>query len=328
MRTAGALLVVYLLGLVAVLAYPYRLYDPLRCVTNTAHVVDYSGIVDIGRSGLIVTQGPIPRVAAIARTERFTIEVWAAAHTLIQGGPARIFTHSANPWARNFTLGQEDDALVIRLRTTATDRNGKPDFVVPAVFTNMSFQHLAVTFQSGVVTVYRNGDLLATTRAFFGSLSNWDPSFRLALGNEVTGNRAWNGEISYAALHAAVLSPDAIRQRAQAGPMTSPQREDGVVLASPGHSLHRIPTLRPRCLPLEAKPFLSFLDGMFVWLSTATDVVLNIILFVPFGLLVAFRLTRDGVASAGRIATVVLLGVVLSASFECLQFFLRGRDPR
>ena len=41
-----------------------------------------------------------------------------------QSGPARIFSFSKDGFKRNFTIGQEGDQLLLRLRTTRTGENG------------------------------------------------------------------------------------------------------------------------------------------------------------------------------------------------------------
>jgi VanZ family protein len=48
--------------------------------------------------------------------------------------------------------------------------------------------------------------------------SNWDPSFQFAIGNEITGDRPWHGELEALAIYAAALPAAFIRQTAAAGP--------------------------------------------------------------------------------------------------------------
>jgi hypothetical protein len=59
-----------------------------------------------------------------------------------------------------------------------------------------------------------------------GDLSNWDPSYELVLGNEVTADRPWRGVVAALAIVPGVLSPEDARRLAAAG--------DAVARESPG----------------------------------------------------------------------------------------------
>jgi len=75
----------------------------------------------------IASEGPAERLSqAIQASNALTLEVWITPAEAIQSGPARIVTISADPSRRNITLGQSEDAYVVRLRSTATSDNGIP----------------------------------------------------------------------------------------------------------------------------------------------------------------------------------------------------------
>uniref|UniRef100_UPI0035ADCC05 VanZ family protein n=1 Tax=Promineifilum sp. TaxID=2664178 RepID=UPI0035ADCC05 len=62
----------------------------------------------------------------------FAIQTMVASADPAQRGPARIVSISADAERRNVTIGQEEDALIIRLRTPAGGENGqKPELLVP-----------------------------------------------------------------------------------------------------------------------------------------------------------------------------------------------------
>jgi hypothetical protein len=60
----------------------------------------------------------------IMKASAFTVLATFDSHDPGQRGPARIVSLSKNPELRNFTLAQQDTALVARLRTRATNTNG------------------------------------------------------------------------------------------------------------------------------------------------------------------------------------------------------------
>jgi hypothetical protein len=76
---------------------------------------------------LIASGRPAERLAAAVRASNaLTVEAWITPAAAIQTGPARIVTLSRDHGNRNFTLGQEERAYQMRLRTTATSANGLP----------------------------------------------------------------------------------------------------------------------------------------------------------------------------------------------------------
>src|SRR5690606_1149415 len=49
------------------------------------------------------------------------------------------------------------------------------------------------------------------------TLSQWDDSYALVLGNEVSGNRPWQGSIRFLAIHKRALSAEDIATNAEVG---------------------------------------------------------------------------------------------------------------
>lgn len=94
------------------------------------------------------TEAPATAMTArIAASSQFSVmaEIQSAASN--QTGPARIITLSGNPYSRNFTLGQEGNDLVVRLRTLGTGNNGqRPEFRVPHVLRDDAPHRIAVTY--------------------------------------------------------------------------------------------------------------------------------------------------------------------------------------
>ncbi|MDI6451656.1 LamG-like jellyroll fold domain-containing protein [Anaerobaca lacustris] len=87
--------------------------------------------LQVRRSVLVATEGPASRLtAAVRKSNAFTLEAWIAPAQRVQTGPARIVTLSRDHGTRNFSLGQDEDAYEMRLRTTATSANGLPSLKV------------------------------------------------------------------------------------------------------------------------------------------------------------------------------------------------------
>lgn len=153
--------------------------------------------------------------SVIVGADEFTLEALLQPADQAQGGPARIVTLSANTSERNLTLGQEGDHYVLRLRTSQGDRQGNPQIDLPAGTAQPVMQHVVATFADGLVTLYVDG-LEVQREQRPGDLSNWDPTYRLALANELTLDRQWHGEIGLVALYARALTAEEVSRRATA----------------------------------------------------------------------------------------------------------------
>lgn len=102
------------------------------------------------------TSTPATRLSTrIATTSEFSVLVALHPAATPQSGPARIITLSKDVSNRNLTIGQEGDALVIRLRTLGTGNNGlRPEFRVPGIFIDTAPHRIAVTYSSSILRVY------------------------------------------------------------------------------------------------------------------------------------------------------------------------------
>jgi hypothetical protein len=129
--------------------------------------------VTIGPGEWLATETPFTTFTAAAREgNQFFISVSAATADPTQRGPARIVSISADAEQRNVTLGQEKDALIIRLRTPAAGENGqKPELLVPGVFADGRQRYIEVSYDAPTLRVMVDGDdyalSLAPGAAFF-----------------------------------------------------------------------------------------------------------------------------------------------------------------
>ncbi|HEY8505057.1 MAG TPA: DUF1549 domain-containing protein, partial [Gemmataceae bacterium] len=142
-------------------------------------------------------------IRAAKKSGELTIEAWITPASAGQKGPARIVTLSRDPSLRNFTLGQDGGRFDVRLRTTKTDPNGQPSLASPEGAAAARRTHVVFTFdRAGVWRLYVDGKRVAEKKGG-GDLSNWDDGFRLALGDELSGDRRWEGRFHFVALYSA-----------------------------------------------------------------------------------------------------------------------------
>jgi hypothetical protein len=193
--------------------------EPIHLKIENTSAVRWSdrGLV-VNSGALIASQSPPQRMTeAIKKSKALTLEAWITPANATQAGPARIVTLSADSNGRNFTLGQDGDKFEVRLRTAKTDGNGMPALVGQSGMANTRQTHLVYTRDSaGKARLYINGEQKGAHDAG-GELANWDGRFRLALANELTKDRPWQGTLHLVAIYDRALSAEEAKQNHAAG---------------------------------------------------------------------------------------------------------------
>ncbi len=157
-------------------------------------------------------------VESVRNSGAVSIEAWIRPSKTTLDGPARILTLSQDSTNRNFTLGQERDRYVLRLRTTKTSSNGLPSLDSSNRSLTPSVTHFVYTrTRSGLARIYINGKK-NVEKNIGGSLSNWDGAYRLALADELSGGRPWLGTYYLVAIYNRDLSPAEVERNFKAGP--------------------------------------------------------------------------------------------------------------
>jgi hypothetical protein len=159
----------------------------------------------------------------IAPIGEYSIETWVAPANVTQEGPAHIISYSAGPDAdnRNFTLGQTQYNYDFMQRSSTTDGNGEPDLSTADADEDLqaTLQHVVTTFDPlNGRRIYVNGVFTDDMDpAAAGNLNDWDDTFALVLGNELSGNRQWQGTIRMVAIYNRSLTQEQITQNFDAG---------------------------------------------------------------------------------------------------------------
>lgn len=209
LAAAGAgLAVVWLVLVIPVTALNPRHRGPNRVVWSEGGGLTF-------HDGLAVAPSPRGLYARLIRSGAFTVEVVADAAVADQEGPARILSSSVSPTARNLTLGQEGDDLVVRIRTDRQDPNGTEHAQrIPDVLGEPGAHHLAVGYGADGLRVHVDGRLRAHEPDLDLALSSWEASFPLLLGNEVLAVRPWRGTVSRVAVHDVQLPVEVVAAHA------------------------------------------------------------------------------------------------------------------
>ncbi len=193
--------------------------QPLDLLIETGDTARLEGgALAITGSALVASPAPAEVLPAACRaSNEITIEAWVQPASLDQSGPARVVTLSLDTGQRNFTLGQTMGRYVVRLRTTTTGVQGTPEFMAPEGSVLTELTHVVFTRSlAGTARIYINGEMVAEG-VVGGDLSNWEDTMRLALGNELTGDRSWLGSLSLVAIYDLPLTAEQVLTNFQAG---------------------------------------------------------------------------------------------------------------
>jgi Concanavalin A-like lectin/glucanases superfamily len=150
----------------------------------------------------------------------YTLEAWVEPANVTQAN-AYIVSYSGSNTTRNATLGQDVMQYEGFARSSTTSTAGTPPLITTTNggAAQAALQHVVLTYDPvNGQKLYINGVYTGDADpSKGGSLANWDSTFALVLGNEVTGQRQWQGTIKFVAIQNRALTPAQIQQNFAAG---------------------------------------------------------------------------------------------------------------
>lgn len=152
----------------------------------------------------------------------YSLETWIIPDNIAQGmndnNPARIVSLSGSADMRNFTLGQYEENYSFMNRTNLSDANGLDEMATEGGVV-ASLQHVVATFDPvNGRRIYINGELMNSEDPTPGAaLADWDNSYALVVGNEVSNNRMWQGSMRFLGIHDRAMAPEDIVKNFEVG---------------------------------------------------------------------------------------------------------------
>lgn len=130
---------------------------------------------------------------SVLRSGSYSIVATVVPESIESNGPTRIFTSSRSTdlSQQNTHLGQDFDELSIRVRS-GTSRQWES---VPGVFVAGQRVTVAVVVADGQADVFVDGERRATFDLVGASFGEWDATYPILIGDEFTGDRAFEGDI-------------------------------------------------------------------------------------------------------------------------------------
>jgi Concanavalin A-like lectin/glucanases superfamily len=156
----------------------------------------------------------------IEATGEYSVEAWVAP-ALVAADKSYMVSYSGGDTVRNFTLGQTNQQYDFLMRSSGSDLNGMPQQQTPVggLLLQASLQHVVLTYSPvNGRQIFVNGvNTGVVDPQKGGTISNWDDTFALVLGNEVSSDRSWQGVIKFVAIHNRALTAAQVLQNFNAG---------------------------------------------------------------------------------------------------------------
>ncbi|HEX4150980.1 MAG TPA: LamG domain-containing protein [Steroidobacteraceae bacterium] len=205
-------------------AYDTSGVDPSADLTLTGHY-QYDGSWGLiflagGAKAQATVQASSKLNTLIQATGEFSVEAWVAP-AVVATKLSDIVSYSGGDTLRNFTLAQTNQDYDFPLRGSNSDLNGAPQLQTPdaTMALQAALQHVVLTYDPvNGRQIYVNGvNQNIPDPQKGGTISNWDSTFALVLGSEVSGDNAFQGEIKFLAIHSRALSAQQVMQNFNAG---------------------------------------------------------------------------------------------------------------
>jgi hypothetical protein len=211
-------------GAGSTMAYDTSGIDPSADLTLTGHYqFDGSwGLIFLAGGGKAqaTVQASSKLNTLIQATGEFSIEAWVAP-AVVATNLSDIVSYSGGDTLRNVTLAQTNQDYDFSLRGSNSDLNGAPMLQTPdaTMALQASLQHVVLTYDPvNGRQIFVNGvNQNIPDPQKGGTISNWDSTFALVLGSEVSGDNAFQGEIKFLAVHSRALSAAQVLQNFNAG---------------------------------------------------------------------------------------------------------------
>jgi hypothetical protein len=247
--------------------------------------------------GIVVAKPRLAWLKSAKQAESVKLSLEVRPQSSNQSGPARILTISEDIYDRNLMLAQDGDDLVLRLRSEITNGDGVVDGHPVARVENVlhvgRWVAIDLAIRPGRLTIAIDGRQEVDAALPPAVLATWNSSYGLALGNEMTCNRPWLGEI-----------------------------RNPVITAPGGGTSYAEPreVARPdRCWVVRHAPKLVPLVDFDL-----ADAARNIVMYVPLGCLLGLMVRSRNPWTLSALALAV---VAVSAAFETAQLFVPSRFP-
>jgi hypothetical protein len=264
----------------------------------------------------------------LCEMKKFSIIAEIQADSLGAGKGGIIFGYLYDNIHHNFLVRQVDSEIGLYL----TVKKAVYDFWVRDIFKKDQSVLIAMTYDGEKIAILKNGALRSEFTAKDLDFSNWDSTFHFVLANTANGTMPWSGTISSLDIFDRVVTISNGRLlgslRNQTPPILSLSFHHTETESSGNiGDISLTDLVIPTMYNPPAKGFLFSAISLFdtgQW--DISDILLNILFFVPLGLLLRPLLERYTKRYSLSFWLTVMTGLLLSIMIESLQILIPNRD--
>jgi len=144
-----------------------------RVAPRGAAKFDAAGRMDVANGAMLAEGADERLLTACRQSHQLAVEARIAPASGRQTGPARIVSFSTDGYHRNFTLAQEGDKLLFRLRTPRTGVNGMNPETTLCTIRPGRDHHVIVSYSPGRLCCYLDGRRVLDADRVTGDFSTW-----------------------------------------------------------------------------------------------------------------------------------------------------------
>jgi VanZ family protein len=240
----------------------------------------------------------------------------------------RILSYSGDEHNFNLSIDQFWDDIILRVRTGKDGRSRELGIAKVADPANERRVSLALEYDGQTISAYLDGRRKALQRIGLIDYSSWDTSSPLILGSQPNGENGWYGVIYKLAVVGRTVRPDELENIPTTIPVTLLYAfDERTGMATRDQSaVNRTSLSWPeRFIPYARTILQSPRD---YWPKygrpSPSDIIANVLIYIPIGYLVAAWLCRRGGRWIG-IAVPIFTGSGLSLIIEIVQAYLPSR---
>ncbi|MBI1195487.1 MAG: hypothetical protein GC138_06555 [Gammaproteobacteria bacterium] len=261
--------------------YPYA-WAPSETRFQNGAKIETPGLLTFDTPGIATSTLPSNWIDRVKSGQRFALDLTVNPIAPRVTESTTIFTVSAALTERNIAVEQDESGVLVWVRTSDNSSKGHPYFF-GKVFEDKAWHHIHVMLSPGLLEIYIDGNRRLSERTSV-SASDWSSFYRVALGNEQSGGRAWLGAMKKATV---TVGEDAMDCLA------------GNTLSIPEQLTVKVGSVQSDWIPFSGA----------VTASSLLDWAINFFGFIPLGMTASLLVRRRNILVAVAVSAVASVGI-------------------
>ena len=309
------LLIFYLLAVVFACLWPFNFWQSNLVSWNPGSGLHFN------EPSTVYSTGPLTKLQGL---KQFTLLLHLSSR--LPDEASWIVSYGLDLEQFGFMLGQRWGQLVFELKSNDPQKRAR--LFVESPFDNSGRAWIAVTYDGTRLTAFSNGEKKRENIAPAVDPVNWKEDFPLVFGSGTNGKFAWTGTMYGFALLNRAASPEELMKPESLFAAPAPllrysfREGSGFTIFDSG-----VPPSHTLVIPRKFSPYVrpTLMSPVSYWFPRPllSDVILNIVGYIPLGILLASLYAPGQRMKMWMI--IVLSSLALSVGLEVAQSFLSSR---